>query len=109
MITRPPDIAERPNQCERNRIYHWFVDGRRRCVPSDTQFPGYTSLVGNYAEQNSVLADILESQGAVLYVKTNLPQTIMVCHYPLHEKRRIYTICSGQKHITIFLEEQPIP
>ncbi|KAF8328972.1 general amidase [Amanita rubescens] len=38
---------------------------------------GYTAWIGNFAEQNSVLADILESQGAVLYVKTNVPQTLM--------------------------------
>ncbi|KAK2460815.1 hypothetical protein APHAL10511_007285 [Amanita phalloides] len=38
---------------------------------------GYTSWIGKYAERNSVLADILELQGAVLYVKTNVPQTLM--------------------------------
>ncbi|PFH51152.1 hypothetical protein AMATHDRAFT_143192 [Amanita thiersii Skay4041] len=38
---------------------------------------GYVSWIGQYAERNSVLADILEEQGAVLYVKTNIPQTLM--------------------------------
>ncbi|KIL66043.1 hypothetical protein M378DRAFT_177988 [Amanita muscaria Koide BX008] len=38
---------------------------------------GTEHTIGRVAERNSVLADILESQGAVLYVKTNLPQTIM--------------------------------
>lgn len=39
---------------------------------------GYVSWIGKYAERNAVLADILESLGAVFYVKTNVPQTLMV-------------------------------
>lgn len=39
---------------------------------------GYTAYVGDKAVQNSVLIDILLSLGAVLYVKTNIPQTMMV-------------------------------
>ncbi|KAG6906122.1 hypothetical protein DXG01_015796 [Tephrocybe rancida] len=39
---------------------------------------GYASWVGKYAERNAVLADVLEALGAVLYVKTNIPQTLMV-------------------------------
>ncbi|KAG6908272.1 hypothetical protein DXG01_005537 [Tephrocybe rancida] len=38
---------------------------------------GYASWVGKYAERNAVLADVLEALGAVLYVKTNIPQTLM--------------------------------
>ncbi|PPQ73618.1 hypothetical protein CVT26_010526 [Gymnopilus dilepis] len=38
---------------------------------------GYVSCIGRYASKNAVLADILESCGAVLYVKTNVPQTLM--------------------------------
>ncbi|KIL63891.1 hypothetical protein M378DRAFT_192787 [Amanita muscaria Koide BX008] len=38
---------------------------------------GYTAWIGRVAQRNSALADILESQGAVLYVKTNVPQTLM--------------------------------
>ncbi|KAJ3910090.1 general amidase [Lentinula edodes] len=38
---------------------------------------GYVSWVGTYAERNSVLADILDNAGAVLFVKTNVPQTLM--------------------------------
>ncbi|KAM6501200.1 general amidase [Amanita muscaria] len=38
---------------------------------------GYTSWIGKFAERNALLVDILESQGAVLYVKTNVPQTLM--------------------------------
>ncbi|KAG6840840.1 hypothetical protein C0991_003787 [Blastosporella zonata] len=38
---------------------------------------GYASWIGKYAERNAVLADVLEALGAVLYVKTNIPQTLM--------------------------------
>ncbi|PPQ91994.1 hypothetical protein CVT25_004650 [Psilocybe cyanescens] len=38
---------------------------------------GYVSWINQYPEKSSVLADILESCGAVLYVKTNIPQTLM--------------------------------
>ena len=36
------------------------------------------SWIGQYAERNSALADILCDLGAVLFVKTNIPQTLMV-------------------------------
>ncbi|KAL0071732.1 hypothetical protein AAF712_000654 [Marasmius tenuissimus] len=39
--------------------------------------PGYVSYANKPAERNAVLADILESHGAVLFVKTNIPQTLM--------------------------------
>ncbi|KAF9554987.1 amidase, partial [Agrocybe pediades] len=38
---------------------------------------GYVSWIGQYATKNSALVDILEASGAVLYVKTNVPQTLM--------------------------------
>ncbi|RDB19727.1 Acetamidase [Hypsizygus marmoreus] len=38
---------------------------------------GYVSWIGKFPEQNSVLVDVLEAAGAVLYVKTNVPQTLM--------------------------------
>ncbi|TFK29470.1 general amidase [Coprinopsis marcescibilis] len=38
---------------------------------------GYASWIGDYPERNAVLADILESLGAVFYVKTNVAQTLM--------------------------------
>ncbi|KAF8832169.1 hypothetical protein HHX47_DHR1001153 [Lentinula edodes] len=44
---------------------------------ADTKSEGYVSWVGTYAERNSVLADILDNAGAVLFVKTNVPQTLM--------------------------------
>ncbi|KAJ7675379.1 general amidase [Mycena rosella] len=38
---------------------------------------GYVSWIGQHAEKNAVLVDILESLGAVPFVKTNIPQTLM--------------------------------
>ncbi|KAJ7170111.1 general amidase [Mycena filopes] len=38
---------------------------------------GYVSWVGRVVEKNAVLVDILESLGAVPFVKTNIPQTLM--------------------------------
>lgn len=39
---------------------------------------GYVAWLGQYATQDSVLTDLLRRAGAVLYVKTNVPQTLMV-------------------------------
>ena len=38
---------------------------------------GFVSFLGQIAENNSPLVDILLEQGAVIYVKTNIPQTLM--------------------------------
>ena len=38
---------------------------------------GIASLVGKPAKKNALLVDILLEQGAVLYCKTNIPQTLM--------------------------------
>jgi amidase len=46
---------------------------------------GYVAWIGQYAERNAVLVDILLEAGAVLFVRTNVPQTLMVCIvYPCH-------------------------
>jgi Asp-tRNA(Asn)/Glu-tRNA(Gln) amidotransferase A subunit family amidase len=39
---------------------------------------GYVSWIGKVAERNASLTDILLECGAVLYVRTNVPQTLMV-------------------------------
>lgn len=40
---------------------------------------GYVSFLDNgLAKENSALVDLLLDLGAVLYVKTNIPQTLMV-------------------------------
>jgi amidase len=46
---------------------------------------GYVAWIGQYAERNAVLVDILLEAGAVPFVRTNVPQTLMVCIvYPCH-------------------------
>lgn len=39
---------------------------------------GYVSWIGKYADKNAVLVDILYDCGAVPFVRTNVPQTLMV-------------------------------
>jgi len=46
------------------------IKGLEACI-------GYVSWIGQPAEQNAVITDILESVGAVPFVKTNVPQTLM--------------------------------
>lgn len=41
-------------------------------------FKGYVSWVGKYAKSNAILVDILNDAGAVPFVRTNVPQTLMV-------------------------------
>ncbi|KAH6862570.1 acetamidase [Alternaria alternata] len=40
---------------------------------------GYVSWLGKYDEKDSVLTELLRKAGAVFYVKTSVPQTLMVC------------------------------
>lgn len=40
--------------------------------------PGYVSWVGKVAEDDAAVVKLLIQNGAVLYVKTNVPQTLMV-------------------------------
>ena len=39
---------------------------------------GYVSWIGKVADRDATLTEILIECGAVLYVRTNLPQTLMV-------------------------------
>lgn len=43
--------------------------------------PGYVSGVGHYAEEDSVIVQVLYKCGAVPFVRTNVPQTLMVCNF----------------------------
>ena len=43
---------------------------------------GYVSWIGKVAERNASLTEILLECGAVLYVRTNVPQTLMVRFTP---------------------------
>lgn len=40
---------------------------------------GYVSWLGKYAEENSVIVSLLYKAGAVFYVKTSVPQSLMIC------------------------------
>ncbi|KAF2853523.1 acetamidase [Plenodomus tracheiphilus IPT5] len=42
-------------------------------------FMGYVSWLNKYEEEDSVLTALLRKAGAVFYVKTSVPQTLMVC------------------------------
>ena len=48
------------------------------CIKGLETTMGYVSWIGKYAEKNAVLVDILEECGAVPFVRTNIPQTLMV-------------------------------
>ncbi len=40
---------------------------------------GYAGWIGKTDEENSVLVSLLENAGAVFYVKTSVPQSLMTC------------------------------
>lgn len=40
---------------------------------------GYVSWIGKYEEEDSHLVSLLAKAGAVFYVKTSVPQSLMVC------------------------------
>jgi amidase len=40
---------------------------------------GYVSWVGKYATEDSVIVTLLYKAGAVFYVKTSVPQALMIC------------------------------
>ncbi|GAB7356939.1 hypothetical protein MBLNU459_g7784t1 [Dothideomycetes sp. NU459] len=40
---------------------------------------GYVAWVGKYDEEDSILVAILRKAGAIFYVKTSIPQSLMVC------------------------------
>ncbi|TAQ86469.1 hypothetical protein B7494_g5206 [Chlorociboria aeruginascens] len=40
---------------------------------------GYVSWIGKYETHNSILVDLLLKAGAVFYVKTSVPQSLMAC------------------------------
>lgn len=68
-------------------------------------FLGYVSWIGKPATKNAVLTDILESLGAVLYVKTNVPQTLMVSRCLSPHSYMTLIIFSGLRLTIIFLGE----
>ncbi|KAH9935683.1 general amidase [Fomitopsis serialis] len=47
------------------------------CIKGLETTMGYVSWIGKYAEKNATLVDILYDCGAVPFVRTNIPQTLM--------------------------------
>ncbi|KAG2366573.1 general amidase [Suillus spraguei] len=47
------------------------------CIKGLETTMGYVSWIGQYAEKNAVLVDVLIECGAVPFVRTNIPQTLM--------------------------------
>lgn len=39
---------------------------------------GYAAWIGKYAQEDAVIVKLLVQAGAILYVRTNVPQTLMV-------------------------------
>jgi Asp-tRNA(Asn)/Glu-tRNA(Gln) amidotransferase A subunit family amidase len=68
---------------------------------------GYVSFLKHPpAKSNSALVSMLLDLGAVLYVKTNIPQTMMVCHQtrlPQAMYRVNAFICRRATRITTYL------
>ncbi len=50
-------------------------------APLKFQCIGYAAWVGKYAEHDAVMVKLLLQAGGVPFVRTNLPQTIMVRQY----------------------------
>jgi hypothetical protein len=67
-------------------------------------YAGYAARVGQYADDDCVLVQLLYSCGAVPFVRTNVPQTLMVSR----NSGRIFVfltiLVSGAKHSIMFLE-----
>lgn len=40
---------------------------------------GYVSWIGKYAKEDSIIVKLLYNAGAVFYVKTSVPQSLMIC------------------------------
>lgn len=50
-------------------------------VPFKLNILGYVAWIGDYSQEDSVLVQILYDLGAVPFVRTNVPQTLMVSAY----------------------------
>lgn len=63
-------------------------------------------MVGNYSDQDALLVQILYEAGAVPFVKTNIPQTLMVsgCQFDsvFHESKADLGLEWGETHNLVF-------
>lgn len=64
---------------------------------------GLLSYVDFVSDTNSPLVDILWDLGAILYVKTNIPQTLLVCNQAPHRVAVQLTMCRPQTHPITFM------
>jgi Asp-tRNA(Asn)/Glu-tRNA(Gln) amidotransferase A subunit family amidase len=81
-----------------------------RCADNVFGVLGYVSWIGKVAERDATLTEILIECGAVLYVRTNLPQTLMVGFTSLITYITVYfgdliVVISGQRPTTWCLVE----
>jgi hypothetical protein len=67
----------------------------------DPVFPGYASWIGDYAEYDCALVEILYHCGAVPFVRTNVPQTLIVCLHFLHVTLHSLVNVSGVRRTTM--------
>ena len=68
---------------------------------------GYVAWIGSKAEKDSVLVETLYGLGAVPFVRTNVPQTLMARIGGFVWQISIDIIFSGGKHTTMCSEERP--
>ena len=88
------------------------------CIKGLETTMGYVTWIGKYSEHDAVLVEILYELGAVPFVRTNVPQTLIVSvnfEAPLHcaTDESIYSIFSyyaysGERHTIMSLEERLI-
>lgn len=63
---------------------------------SDVLHLGYASWIGRYAQSDCVLVEILYECGAVPFVRTNVPQTLMVKRFFRKHDRVNASISGGR-------------
>lgn len=67
---------------------------------------GFASFINHpTAEGNSALVDLLLDLGAVIYVKTNIPQTLMVCQIEQGKATVPLTLCRQLTRRTMYSGE----
>jgi len=61
-----------------SRYYYSFASKSHNLQGVETSM-GYVAWLGKYETDESVLTELLRKAGAVFYVKTSVPQSLMVC------------------------------
>lgn len=84
-------------------FHSWCIPSQSLALLSLTGLLGYSAWIGKPVTKNAVLVDILEALGAVLYVKTNVPQALVVRSF-LGSRIRLSMFRSGPRRTIIYLE-----